>query len=51
MNERMFNHDTQAPNKVGPFLPGLKARGILDRFGEANLLLSTTISSISNCNC
>jgi hypothetical protein len=34
MNEQMFNPDAQAPNKVGPFLPGLKARGILGRFGD-----------------
>src|ERR1700730_12008313 len=34
MNEQTFNPGTQPPNKVGPFLPGLKARGILGRFGE-----------------
>jgi hypothetical protein len=34
MNEQTYNLTTQAPNKGGPFLPGLKARGILGRFGE-----------------
>jgi hypothetical protein len=34
MNEQTFHHNAQAPNKGGPFLSGLKARGILGRFGE-----------------
>ena len=36
----MFKPDAQAPNKVGPFLPGLKTRGILGRFGEMLLELA-----------
>jgi hypothetical protein len=34
MNEQMFNPGAHAPNKGGPFLPGLKTRGILGRSGE-----------------
>jgi MmyB-like transcription regulator ligand binding domain len=48
MNEHLFHPDAHASHPGGPFLPGLKTRGILGRFGEElPLPQSTTTRHIS----
>ncbi len=37
MNEQTFAPPSLSPNKEGPFLPGMNARGILARIGDIHL--------------